>query len=210
MSKLPVLIVCCIAASVATGMITSTQAASPYKAPQTPATVLADRLLAAHNKERVSLKIAPLVWSETLAAHARTWAKVLAVRAVLDHSPSADRLSEGENLWSGTAGEYTPEEMIESFLEERAMFKRAIFPKVSSTGDWHDVGHYTQIIWQNTREVGCAIESNKNDDYLVCRYSAPGNVVGEAVYTDPPLIVARAVKPPKLPRRALKKRPRGD
>ncbi|WP_197707084.1 CAP domain-containing protein [Calothrix sp. NIES-3974] len=26
-----------------------------------------------------------------------------------------------------------------------------------STGNWVDVGHYTQIIWRNTTEVGCAI-----------------------------------------------------
>jgi hypothetical protein len=209
MSKRVVLMVWSIAASLAAGLMVPARAAGPVNAPQVPAKVLAGRLLAAQNKERLSLKIAPLTWSETLAAHAREWAKVLAARAVLEHSPSAARLGEGENLWSGTAGEYSIEEMIQSFLEERALFKRAIFPKVSSTGNWHDVGHYTQIIWQNTRQVGCAIESNAQDDYLVCRYAEPGNVVGEAVYLDPPPTTARMAKPLTLPRRASKKRRRG-
>ncbi len=206
-----VLFVWSVAAGMAAAFMVSANAANPSAAARTPAQVLADRLLAPQNKERAGLRIAPLVWNETLAAHARKWAKTLAVRGVLEHSKGSDRSGEGENLWSGTAGEYTPEEMIEDFLEERALFKRASFPKVSSTGKWQDVAHYTQIIWQRTRSIGCAIESNAEDDYLVCRYAAPGNVVGEAVYNDaPPLPLAANSTPRKPPLRVLKKRRPGD
>ena len=201
------LLVWSVAAGMAAALMVPANAASPSAAARTPAQVLADRLLAPQNKERAALRIAPLVWNKILAAHARNWAKALAARGVMEHSRGSDRPGEGENLWSGTTGAYSPEEMIAGFLEERALFKRARFPKVSKTGKWQDVAHYTQIIWQRTRAVGCAIESNAEDDYLVCRYAAPGNVMGEAVYSDtPPSPIAANPNPSKPPQRVSKKR----
>ena len=47
------------------------------------------------------------------------------------------------------------------------------------TGDYRDVAHYTQIVWRGSTAVGCALASSRTDDYLVCRYSPPGNVVGQ-------------------------------
>lgn len=69
--------------------------------------------------------------------------------------------------------------MIESFGNEKQYFVGGIFPDVSSTGDWQDVGHYTQVVWRDTTEVGCAIASANGNDILVCRYSPPGNVPGQ-------------------------------
>ena len=49
-------------------------------------------------------------------------------------------------------------------------------------------GHYTQMVWKDTKEVGCAIATSngKTSDgmagvvaYLVCRYTPPGNMNGE-------------------------------
>ncbi|WP_214019128.1 CAP domain-containing protein [Escherichia coli] len=50
---------------------------------------------------------------------------------------------------------------------------------MSTTGHWQDVAHYTQIIWRRTSQMGCALASSARDDYLVCRYTLPGNVVGQ-------------------------------
>jgi len=44
------------------------------------------------------------------------------------------------------------------------------------------VGHYTQMIWRNTTEVGCAVAERDDRQILVCRYSPPGNVRGEMAY----------------------------
>jgi hypothetical protein len=49
---------------------------------------------------------------------------------------------------------------------------------VSRTGNWSDVGHYTQIVWPASQRVGCATASNRANDYLVCRYLPAGNIVG--------------------------------
>jgi hypothetical protein len=145
------------------------------------------RLLAAHNAERVRLGIPPLRWSEKLALQSREWAEQLVHMQGLEHSDSADYADpiegeEGENLWRGTKGYYTPEQMVELWLDERDVFVNGPFPRNSTTGRWRDVGHYTQIVWRSTTEVGCAIASNEEDEVLVCRYLEGGNVIGERPY----------------------------
>jgi hypothetical protein len=168
------------------------------------------RLLAAQNAERQRLGIKPLVWNSKLADHARKWAKTLAVADMFEHSVSAADGGEGENLWFGSKGDYSPEEMIGFFVDERTMFKKGVFPDVSTTGRWEDVGHYTQLIWKDTREVGCAIASNARRDLLVCRYTPAGNTVGETVYGYLP--AARQVMPFSLSmpaKRVSKKHRRG-
>ena len=137
------------------------------------------RLLGAHNRERSRLGIASLTWNDRLAAEAQQWANSLARRRAFEHSRG--RKGTGENLWTGTAGAYSPEEMIGGFIDEARFFRPGKFPDVSRSGNWADVGHYTQLIWPATREVGCALARGRSDDVLVCRYWPAGNVMGQRV-----------------------------
>jgi hypothetical protein len=139
------------------------------------------RLLAAHNAERDRKHLPRLTWSDALAQHAKSWAARLARDDRMVHSQSKARPGEGENLWTGTAGYYTPEQMVGGFIAERRYFKAGVFPNVSTTGKWADVGHYSQVIWPTTSQLGCALAHNKVRDYLVCRYSPPGNHFGRPV-----------------------------
>jgi hypothetical protein len=135
-----------------------------------------EHLLASHNQERARVGQPPLRWSNALAADALIWARHLANTRTFDHSPEKEgEDDQGENLWMGTAGAYSPNDMVNAWIDERQLFRAGIFPKISATGSWVDVGHYTQLIWYNTTEVGCAKASNRSDDYLVCRYYPPGN-----------------------------------
>jgi hypothetical protein len=81
----------------------------------------------------------------------------------------------------GTRGAFSVETMVNQWASERRMFRPGIFPSVSSTGNWEQVGHYTQIVWPTTTRVGCALASTARTDYLVCRYSPAGNVNGRSV-----------------------------
>ena len=139
----------------------------------------AERLLIAHNLERDRVDVPRLAWSAKLAAQAQTWADTLARANRFEHA--ADRSGAGENLWMGSAGSYSAEQMIGGFVEEVRYFRGGRFPNVSSTGSWSDVGHYTQLIWRGTQQVGCAVGQGRANDILVCRYWPAGNVVGEAV-----------------------------
>ncbi|WP_413175082.1 CAP family protein [Anabaena azotica] len=153
--------------------------------PQTSQVVAQNRtgiteLLNAHNKYRQEVNVPPLKWSNTLANNAQQWANNLASRGGnLQHSQNT---GEGENLWAGTAGYFSYTQMVDSWGQEKQYFVNGIFPNVSSTGNWYDVGHYTQIIWRNTAAVGCGVARGGGKDILVCRYSPPGNYRGQRVY----------------------------
>ena len=137
----------------------------------------AARVLNSHNGERSRMGLPPLRWNARLSAQAQQWASSLARRGAFEHSQG----DHGENLWMGTANGYSPEQMVGAFLSERRAFRPGRFPDVSRTGNWADVGHYTQIIWPETQEVGCAVVRGGRDEVMVCRYWPAGNVYGQRV-----------------------------
>jgi hypothetical protein len=141
----------------------------------------AARLLAAHNKARADKGLTPLQWSASLAVAAEPWARTVAGDGRLRHSDKESRPGQGENIWMGTAEFYDLEHMMARFVDEQRDFRPGVFPQVSATRKWQDVAHYTQIIWPETREVGCALATVRNRDALVCRYSPPGNLFGQAI-----------------------------
>lgn len=69
--------------------------------------------------------------------------------------------------------------MVQLWVDEGRSYRAGAVPDISTTGRWQDVAHYTQIIWRRTSQMGCALASSARDDYLVCRYTPPGNVVGQ-------------------------------
>jgi hypothetical protein len=146
-------------------------------------TSLDQRLLAAHNRERSEAGIAPLAWDPALAAEAAAWGSELAASGRFEHAgDTGDDDPQGENLWAGTRGAYAPEEMVDGWVEEKKDFRPGRFPDNSRTGDYEDVGHYTQLMWRDTDRVGCALAAGAEEEVLVCRYRTAGNVVGEVPF----------------------------
>jgi Cysteine-rich secretory protein family len=146
--------------------------------PSIPFATTPQRLLAAHNLERAMARVPPMRWSSGLAAQATAYARLLAATGMFQHSNRGSRGGVGENLWMGTSGAFSIEQMIGGWTSERRMFVPGTFPYVSRTRSWHDVGHYTQMIWPTTTAVGCGIASARGNDVLVCRYGPAGNVMG--------------------------------
>lgn len=138
------------------------------------------RLLAAHNAVRASVGVTPLVWNAALAADARVWANELAATGKFEHSPDEPgKPLQGENLWAGTPRAFSPEAMVHLWTVEEADYHPGVFPNNSRSGDVEHVGHYTQMIWRASRQVGCATAVGAREEFLVCRYSEAGNVYGE-------------------------------
>lgn len=138
------------------------------------------RLLQAQNTERARIGVPPLKWDNTLAKDAREWAYKLASTGKFEHSPDdQEKEPQGENLWGGTPLAYSPEEMVGLWIAEKKDYREGTFPYNSRSGDVENVGHYTQVIWRDSRNVGCATAIGRREQVLVCRYSAPGNVIGE-------------------------------
>ena len=144
-----------------------------------PAMTFDQRILAAHNRERLDLGLEPLTWNPALAQSAQAWADTLASNGRFEHAPENRYAPEGENLWAGTKGYYAPEAMVDAWIREKRFFRPGVFPANSTTGNVEDVGHYTQLIWRATTQVGCAQATSASEDILVCRYAEAGNYIGE-------------------------------
>jgi hypothetical protein len=53
-----------------------------------------------------------------------------------------------------------------------------------------ETGHFTQMVWKNSKRIGCAWNTNTcksngmNFYKLVCEYDPPGNIVGGNYFKD--------------------------
>jgi uncharacterized protein YkwD len=150
-------------------------------------------ILQLHNVERRSMAIADLSWSPELAADAQAWASELARTGKMKHD---GRSRHGENLAAGSTGRLTLAYLVNMWLAEKPRYvPGSTHPRTSTTGNWADVGHYTAMVWSNTRRIGCAVGRGQAMDFLVCRYDPPGNVRGYAAYD---LSAARAYAAARL------------
>lgn len=142
---------------------------------------MAERILDLHNRERAAVGAPPMVWDDKLAQSAASYGPTLASLRHLQHSPRDTRPGQRENLAMGSSGYYGYEAMTGFWIAEKRNFTPGQFPNVSRTGNWEDVAHYTQMIWKGTTNVGCALQHGGGLDYLICRYSPPGNADGKIV-----------------------------
>ncbi|MEM9005517.1 MAG: CAP domain-containing protein [Cyanobacteria bacterium P01_F01_bin.86] len=146
-----------------------------------------DQMLAAHNQVRREVGVSDLVWSEPLAELAQAWADQLISESGLRHRPAAERDQGriGENLsgiyWSAPGGALrSPHRAVQGWIEEKADYDYA----TNTCAEGKVCGHYTQVVWADTTEVGCAVARNENvtRDVWVCNYAPMGNIIGQRPY----------------------------
>jgi uncharacterized protein YkwD len=136
-------------------------------------------VLNAHNAARSRFGVAPVSWSEQLAAEAMVHASYMATTGIYGHDQTPGRRKRmGENLWRGTRGVFSYDVMVGVMVDEARFFRPGAFPNNSANGNWLAVAHYTQIVWPTTTEIGCAVASSPTTDYFVCRYAPTGNKDG--------------------------------
>lgn len=131
--------------------------------------------LAAHNRFRALFQdTPPLVWNKDLESIAQKLADNYKCNSNLVHSQSTYHNKPlGENLAYG-------------FDFERAAAVTAWFNEITDY-DWskpgfsHATGHFTQLVWADTTDVGCGYKNceNSNGYYIVCEYAPAGNWVYE-------------------------------
>jgi hypothetical protein len=141
-----------------------------------------ERMLALHNRERASVGAPPLVWDPMLAESAASYGPALQQIGRLVHSPRETRPGQRENLAMASTGYLQDVQLARMWVDEKQLFTPGLFPNVSRTGYWKDVAHYTQMVWKGTTHVGCALHRGGGNDFLICRYSPPGNADGKPVY----------------------------
>ncbi|HVF36598.1 MAG TPA: CAP domain-containing protein [Sphingomicrobium sp.] len=136
-------------------------------------------VLAAHNGERARYGYPDLRWNPALEVSASAYANQLASTGRRVHASRAGRGIERENLSQGMLG-WNSKQMMASWIAERQHFTPGTFPNVCA-GDWSKCGHYTQMIWPTTTDIGCGMARGSGFNWLVCRYSPGGNKDGKLV-----------------------------
>ena len=135
-----------------------------------------NELLSRHNFYRKQVDAPALKWSDSLADYAQEWANHLAKHCEMKHRPDADGL--GENIY-WTSGERTAKQVVDYWAQEEELFNHRRPVYKSGKG----YGHYTQIIWRETKYMGGAAANCKHGGQIwVCNYDPPGNWEDERVY----------------------------
>ncbi len=148
-------------------------------------------LLEAHNKVRQEVGVEGLKWSAELEKIAETYAQ----KAEKDnncfglgHNPNrGDHI--GENLAgkasSPKAPQLTPADAMQGWANEKKQYTY----ETNSCAAGKVCGHYTQVVWRNTTEVGCAIAVCSNNPkpgwfakLMICNYRPAGNVGKQKPY----------------------------
>jgi pathogenesis-related protein 1 len=141
-------------------------------APGDPSSLARD-MLAVHAEVRARAGVAPLAWSDRLAARSQDWANTLVARKQFVHRPNSIY---GENLFEMTGGAASATQVVNAWASESRNYD------YSSNRCRGVCGHYTQIVWGDTKAVGCGVARGGGREVWVCNYDPPGNWVGRRPY----------------------------
>jgi len=124
----------------------------------------------AHNTYRALHGVPPVTWSTTVAASAQSYA---------DSCPSAHSHSMyGENLAWATYN-MRVSQVVKMWYDEEVDYD------YDQPGFDSATGHFTQVVWKGTAEIGCGFATNCGQNWpnmenaWVCQYNPPGNYIGQ-------------------------------
>jgi pathogenesis-related protein 1 len=139
----------------------------------------------AHNRWRRELGVPEVRWSANLAASAQHWADSLRQDQQCRMAHSGTR-GLGENLyWASplisSDGKKQPQPVSAGKVADAwASEKRHYDYAGNRCAAGHMCGHYTQMVWLRTTDIGCAKAACANHAQVwVCHYAPPGNWRGQ-------------------------------
>ena len=141
-------------------------------------------LLELHNIERRIIGLADVSWSPTIAQSAQSWANNLASTNSFKHSGTK---GVGENIAKGSIRKNMISFLFGMWAKEKENFDNSK-PYPDCTNGKGKIGHYTQIIWSKTNEIGCGVANTSSSTVLVCQYKVSGNFIGNWVYTEEDIV----------------------
>lgn len=158
---------------------------------------LKNRFLWAHNHIRQQYGLPSLSWDNNLATYAQQWAQYLKDNNKCQmkhrsHVGMTQGKKYGENLafnWTSLSlpvGKFSqsPDFVVKGFAKECANYNY----QKNSCDKNQICGHFTQVVWKNTKKVGCGMvicDGAKNSygkgrvELWVCNYDPPGNYISQ-------------------------------
>ncbi|KAJ1145494.1 hypothetical protein NDU88_011780 [Pleurodeles waltl] len=132
--------------------------------------------LNATNAYRLRHGAKPLKLSPSISQDAQKWAEHLLALKTLKHSDTAY----GENVWAKTGGPSTTlngQEVADAWYKEEKNYD------FSEGGHQPDTGHFTQMVWRSSKEVGVGMASSGKGMFIVvAQYNPTGNITNPGYY----------------------------
>lgn len=136
-------------------------------------------ILKQHNDERAKVGVAPLTWNCTLANYAQKWAN----QGIFEHSTDKMLQNIIKGVWAGEnlAADSDPNAVpgVQGWIDEKPFWNN----RTATCKAGEVCGHYTQMVWRTTTQIGCGINRNAPGEFrqmFVCNYSPGGNDGGPA------------------------------
>lgn len=146
-------------------------------------------VLQAHNQVRLKHGLSPLRWSDKLAKYSQEWADHLGRGNHCQIRHRSGNPPYGENLYRSSALQWSDgrtelmainiKEVVKSWTDEERWYDY----QSNRCQPGRQCGHYTQVVWKDTTEVGCAVKvcADKSQTW-VCSYNPAGNYTGVRPY----------------------------
>ncbi len=147
----------------------------------------------AHNRARANVGVSGLTWSNTIASFAKEWADYLAQQnnCKMKHRPSSGSYAQkyGENIYwasalSSSDGTDSVQDISSSVPVTNWDDEKQYYDYESNSCQSGQVcGHYTQVVWAESKTLGCAMTICPDKGQIwVCNYDPRGNIVGQKPY----------------------------
>jgi len=149
--------------------------------------------LALMNGARANVGVPALTWSADIATGAQAWAN----KCNFQHGGPGVWSTLGQNIaasWGSPVNAQGWLDEIKYFNPNNRVFSSQVVSTSTSSkygfGNWQNSGHYSQVVWKGTTQVGCGTKvCNSNSpfgqnpwNFLVCNFSPEGNIEGQSVY----------------------------
>ncbi|XP_047945063.1 pathogenesis-related protein 1B-like [Salvia hispanica] len=130
--------------------------------------------LDAHNRERELVDVKPMTWSTTVADYASNYAQSRSsdCREVYSLGPYGENVAAVSSLDSA-------ENAVGTWVREKPFYDYESNSCMEGQVCWH----YTQVVWRESTELGCALQQCDNGlVFAICCYNPRGNITAQLPY----------------------------
>ena len=139
-----------------------------------------DGCLYAHNEARsLHVGTSSMVYSQSLASQAAAYLNSVVSTGIVPHScPTGQNCDYGENIYM--MGSFDGTTVPDCAHAVYAWYRESVQYDYDYDVPFYEqpgTGHFTQVVWKDTTQVGCAVAPAPGPAYyILCQYQAPGNM----------------------------------